>query len=146
MLSYEIFKNSFLQNTSARLLLDFFHSLSCFYATRLTNGNQFFCIFEHVLSRLSNGMIRWPQRATVLFHGFFWSVLRIWDSSWKCQTVLGRLKQFSELLNSSQKCQTVFGSVKQFSEISNSSRKFQTVLRSLKQFSEVSNSSQRRIK
>ena len=32
MLSYEfceIFKNPFLQNTSARLLLDFFHSLSC---------------------------------------------------------------------------------------------------------------------
>ena len=37
-----------------RLLLVFFHSLSCFFATRLTNRNQFFSIFEHVLSRLSN--------------------------------------------------------------------------------------------
>ena len=59
MLSYEfckIFKNLFLQNTSGRLLLDFFHSLSCFFATRLTNRSQVFSIFEHVLSRLSNLM------------------------------------------------------------------------------------------
>ena len=59
VLSYEfckIFKNLFLQNTSGRLLLDFFHSLSCFFATRLTNRNQVFSIFEHVLSRLSNVM------------------------------------------------------------------------------------------
>ena len=59
MLSYEfceIFKNPFLQDTSGRLLLDFFHSLSCFFATRLTNRNQVFSIFEHVLSRLSNLM------------------------------------------------------------------------------------------
>ena len=39
-----------------RLLLVFFHSLSCFFATRLTNRNQVFSIFEHVLSRLSNLM------------------------------------------------------------------------------------------
>ena len=39
-----------------RLLLVFFHSLSCFFATRLTNRNQVFSIFEHVLSRLSNVM------------------------------------------------------------------------------------------
>ena len=149
MLSYEfceIFKNPFLQNTSAWLLLDFFHSLSCFYATRLTNRNQVFCIFEHVLSRLSNVMIRWPQRATILFHGFFWRVLRIWHSSWKCQTVLGSFKQSSEVSNSFWKCQTVLGNLKQFSEVLNSSRKSQTVLGRLKQFSEVLNSSQKSLK
>ena len=59
VLSYEfceIFKNPFLQNTSGRLLLDFFHLLSCFFATRLTNRNQVFSVFEHVLLRLSNVM------------------------------------------------------------------------------------------
>ena len=50
------FKNAFLLNTSTESLLDFFHSLSCFFATRLTNRNQVFSIFEHVLSRLSNVM------------------------------------------------------------------------------------------
>ena len=57
MLSYEfceIFKKLFLQNTFGRLLLGFFHSLSCFFATRFTNRNPVFSIFEHVLSRLSN--------------------------------------------------------------------------------------------
>ena len=34
----------------------FFHSLSCFFATRLTNRNQDFSILEHVLSGLSNVM------------------------------------------------------------------------------------------
>ena len=51
----EIFKNPFLQNTSGRLVLNFFHSLGCFFATRLTNRNQVFSIFE-CLSRLSNVM------------------------------------------------------------------------------------------
>ena len=60
VLSYEfckIFKNNFLQNISARLLLDFFHSLSCFFATQLTNRSQVFSIFEHVLSQLLNVII-----------------------------------------------------------------------------------------
>ena len=34
----------------------FFHSLSCFFATWLTNRNQVFSIFEHALSRLLNKM------------------------------------------------------------------------------------------
>ena len=50
-------RKNFLQNISARLLLDFFHSLSCFFATQLTNRNQVFSIFEHVLSQLSNVII-----------------------------------------------------------------------------------------
>ena len=59
VLSYEfceIFKNSFLQNTSGQLLLDFFHSRRCFFATRLTNRNLVFSNFEYVLSRLLNVM------------------------------------------------------------------------------------------
>ena len=59
VLSYEfckIFKNPFLQKTLGRLLLGFFHLLSCFFATRLINRNQVFSVFEHVLLRLSNVM------------------------------------------------------------------------------------------
>ena len=59
----------------------------------------------------------WPWKGTVLFYGFSWSVLRIWHSSQKGQTVLGSLKQFSEVLNSSQKSKAVLGSLKQFSNI-----------------------------
>ena len=44
---WEIFKNPFWQDTSERLLLDFFYSL---------NRHQVFPIFEHVLSRLLNVM------------------------------------------------------------------------------------------
>ena len=52
----KFFKNPFLLNTSTEWLLDFFHSLSCFFVTWLTNRNQVFSIFEHVLSWLSNTM------------------------------------------------------------------------------------------
>ena len=52
----EIFKNLFWQNTSGRLLLDFFSFTQLFFATQWTNRNQAFSIFEHVLSRLSNVM------------------------------------------------------------------------------------------
>ena len=48
-------------------------------------------------------LLRCPWRATVLFHGFLSSVLRIWHSSRKCQTVLGNFRQFSEVSSSSQK-------------------------------------------
>ena len=48
---------TFLQNTSGRLLLDFFiHLLKQFFAIQWTNRNQIFYIFEHVLSWLSNVM------------------------------------------------------------------------------------------
>ena len=60
------------------------------------------------------------------------SVLRIWHSSRKFQTVLGSFKQFSEVWGSSRNSQTVLGSLKQFSEFLNSSRKTQTVLGRLK--------------
>ena len=52
----KIFKNPFWQNTSGRLLLDFFSFTQLFFATQWTNRNQVFSIFEHVLSRLSNVM------------------------------------------------------------------------------------------
>ena len=69
-------------------------------------------------------ILRWTWRATVLFHIFLWSIVRIWDISLKCQTVLRYFKQFSEVLNSYQKFQLVLGSCKKFSELSNSSRNF----------------------
>ena len=71
---------------------------------------------------------------------WLWSVLRIWHSSRKFQTVLGCFKQFSEVWGSSRNSQTVLGSLKQFSEFLNSSRKTQTVLGRSKQFPEVLNS------
>ena len=48
-------KTLFLKNTSGRLLLVFSFVL-LFFATQWTNRNEFFSIFEHVLSRLSNVM------------------------------------------------------------------------------------------
>ena len=59
MLSYEfckILKNSFLQNTSGQLLLDFFHSRRCFFATRLTNRNL---IFSLILDMFYHGFWTW---------------------------------------------------------------------------------------
>ena len=54
---WEISKNTFLQNTSGRLLQDFFiHLPKQFFAIQWTNRNQIFYIFEHVLSWLSNVM------------------------------------------------------------------------------------------
>ena len=46
---------SFLQNTSRRLLLNFFINFTfLFFATQWTNCKQFFYIFKHILSRLLN--------------------------------------------------------------------------------------------
>ena len=50
-------KITFLQNTSGRLLLDFFiHLTKLFFAIQWTNRNQVLYIFEHVLSWLLNVM------------------------------------------------------------------------------------------
>ena len=50
-------KITFLQNTSRRLLLDFFiHLTKLFFAIQWTNRNQVLYIFEHVLSWLLNVM------------------------------------------------------------------------------------------
>ena len=76
----EIFKNPFLQNTSGRLLLNFFHSLGCFFATRLTNRNQVFSIFEYV------------------YHGF-----RTWWMSWTLHS-LYFAKQTTQLLQQGNSC------------------------------------------
>ena len=63
-----------------RLLLVFFHSLSCFFATRLTNRNQVFSIFEYV------------------YHGF-----RTWWMSWTLHS-LYFAKQTTQLLQQGNSC------------------------------------------
>ena len=78
--------------------------------------------FEKFLRTLFDG----PERA--LFSSMVFQ---------KGQTVLGSLKQFSEVLNSFRKSQTVFGSLKQFSEVLNSSQKSQAVPGTLKLFLEL---------
>ena len=74
-------------------------STTCFHVS-LLEGASGACIYR----KFSNvhRLLRWSWRATAVFHGFFWSVLRIWHSSRKSQTVLGTLKQFSEVSNNSR--------------------------------------------
>ena len=72
----------------------------------------------------------------------FKQFLELSNSSWKSQTVLGSLKQFSELFKQFlevskgfQKFETNLGTLKQFSEVSKISWKVQKVLGNLKKFS-----------
>ena len=69
-------------------------STTCFHLS-LLEGASGACIYRKFSN--VNRLLRWPWRATAVFHGFLWSVLRIWYSSRKSQTVLGTLKQFSEV-------------------------------------------------
>ena len=55
----KFFKNPFLLNTSTEWLLDFFHSLSCFFVTWLTNRNQVFSIFEMFYHGFQTQWISW---------------------------------------------------------------------------------------
>ena len=69
--------------------------------------------------------------------------MKIWNSSWKCQTalenfqtILRSLEKFSKVSNRSQKSYKFLRSLKQFSQVSNSSQDSHIVLRRFKKFSE----------
>ena len=99
-------------------------TLKCHYALL-----PFLFFFHCFHSRISQIVLRILKQFSDMPDTFRESEIEFVEisrSSWKFQTVVGSLKQFSKVLNSSWKSQKVSRSFKRFSEVSNSSLKSQT--------------------